>query len=161
MRALELQGKRFGRWTVIERVKSTPQGVLWSCICDCGNKGTVNARWLADGQSQSCGCLHRERTSESNRTHGHSISNTRTYVSWKAMLNRCTNPNGQDWKRYGARGIAVCERWRTFENFFADMGERPPDRTLDRYPNPCGNYEPGNCRWATTFEQRHNRRQDA
>jgi hypothetical protein len=73
------------------------------------------------------------------------------------MIQRCTNPNNIKYPAYGARGISVCERWRTFENFFADMGERPQGKTLDRHPDPAGNYEPVNCRWATPLEQRHNR----
>jgi hypothetical protein len=74
------------------------------------------------------------------------------------MIWRCDNPNGASWKYYGQRGITVCERWREFKNFLADMGERPSGKTIDRYPNKNGNYEPGNCRWATAKEQRANRR---
>ena len=72
------------------------------------------------------------------------------------MVQRCTNPNNHKWPRYGGRGITVCERWRTYENFLADMGPRPAGMTLDRYPNNDGNYEPGNCRWATPTEQQNN-----
>jgi hypothetical protein len=72
------------------------------------------------------------------------------------MIHRCTNPNATSYERYGGRGIAVCERWRSFENFLADMGERPEGKSIDRYPDNDGNYEPGNCRWATPKEQRAN-----
>jgi len=74
------------------------------------------------------------------------------------MIQRCTDPNSTGAKNYIERGISVCDRWRTFENFLTDMGERPKGRTLDRYPNNDGNYEPGNCRWATPSEQVRNSR---
>lgn len=91
-------------------------------------------------------------------SHGHTVGGfSPTYYSWASMLTRCTNPNSSGWKNYGARGITVCDRWRSFDNFLADMGDRPVGLTLDRKDND-GNYEPANCRWATPVEQARNKR---
>ena len=89
------------------------------------------------------------------RTHGR--SRTALYLRWQEMIQRCTNPKTAGWELYGGRGISVCGRWHKFENFLADMGEPPPGKTIDRINND-GNYEPGNCRWATQSEQNLNTR---
>lgn len=88
----------------------------------------------------------------------HGMSHTPTYRSWRAMRSRCEDPSRVNYPKYGGRGVRVCDRWKIFANFFEDMGVRPVGTTLDRYPNNDGNYEPGNCRWATPHEQRINQR---
>ena len=148
----EIGGKRFGRLVAMTTVEGRdPTRKMWLCKCDCGATATVRGSDLRAGDVKSCGCLARK--------HGHVGPDvpSPTYHSWQAMRQRCTNPNTVAWKYYGARGIRVCERWQTFVNFLADMGERPAGKTLDRID--CdGNYEPGNCRWATQAEQIRNRR---
>ena len=113
---------------------------------------------MSDGHSS-------EARGNSHPKHGHAWRNgerreTKTYVSWTCMNNRCRNPNFKMYSYYGGRGISVCERWRGgdgFVNFLADMGEAPPGMTLDRI-NTDGNYEPGNCRWVSQKDQMNNRR---
>jgi len=93
----------------------------------------------------------------SNGTLTHGLTHSRVFKSWDSMLQRCTNPNAPDYPRYGGKGITVCDKWRSFDAFYSDMGDRPEGTTLDRYPNKNGSYEPGNCRWATPLEQQLNR----
>lgn len=155
----DLAGQRFGRLLVV--CKATDVGARytsWLCACDCGVTSEILTGNLNNGTSRSCGCLKREVASKRFLTHGH--SGTPTHGCWMAMRQRCINPNANGYAHYGARGIAVCDRWlESFENFLADMGERPSLRhSIDRYPNNDGNYEPGNCRWATKTEQMRNTR---
>lgn len=86
------------------------------------------------------------------------MSRSRVYYVWSEMVRRCTNPRNPSYHNYGGRGVVVSQRWRNFENFLADMGERPTNKTLDRWPNNDGNYELANCRWATAQEQQSNKR---
>lgn len=105
-------------------------------------------------------CSYRCRNLVNSPKHGHNRPGQRsdTYQCWASMLQRCLNSGNRNYPNYGGRGIKVCQRWLAFGNFLADMGERPPGMSLDRYPDQNGNYEPGNCRWATPKEQMRNTR---
>lgn len=153
----DLSGRRFGLLVVDERVGTTEDSkALWRCRCDCGGESVVRGCYLRSGHTKSCGCQKGRRNGEAAAT-THGMSGTPTYGTWRKMIERCTNPNARQWEWYGGRGVTVCDRWRSFENFLADMGERPEGRTLDRV-DVNGNYEPGNCRWATWPEQCANKR---
>lgn len=151
-----LVGERFGRLTVVERLDSTERGhSMWLCRCDCGAEKSVLGTSLRKGATKSCGCLSKEITAQSHTTHGKSA--TRTFAIWRGMKTRCQNKNSISFKNYGGRGITVCERWMTFENFLADMGECPAGFSIDRI-DPNGNYEPRNCQWVSHKTQQNNRR---
>lgn len=163
----DLIGQTFGRLTVLARMtKIGEKNVRWLCYCTCGNKKLVYSANLVNGNVQSCGCLRKELNegNEFGLKHGHNRrpeygGQSPTYTTYYKMLDRCYNENNLHYDYYGGRGITVCDRWReSFENFLEDMGERPRGLTLDRYPDMNGNYEPGNCRWATKKEQAQNTR---
>lgn len=151
---------RYGKLLVIAATQSRGGGgsVVWRCICDCGNEALVSGSALHSGSTKSCGCLFIETARQkglAKRTHG--MTATPTYRAWSGAKDRCTNAKNKKYHLYGGRGISICPQWERFECFFADMGIAPLGESLDRI-DVDGNYEPGNCRWATQEDQQNNRR---
>lgn len=158
-KTIDITGKYFGYWKVIERAGSTERGkATWLCECKCGKRKIVTGDGLRSGKSESCGCKAIELSIERTKTHGK--TGTRLYKIWNQMIQRTTNKNIKDYKYYGGRGITVCKEWReSFEAFekWAEMNGYKENLTIDRKDNNKG-YEPGNCQWATRKQQSSNTR---
>ncbi len=152
---IDISGKSFGRWTVLQFDCSKRGEAYWICECNCGTVRSVNGYHLRSGRSTSCGCYSAELKSKNPRgiKHGLKKSNPRLYRIWQCMLNRCRRKNGTDYKVYGGRGISVCEEWHEFPAFYewARANGYSDDLTIDRI-NVDGNYEPSNCQWLTNAE---------
>lgn len=156
-RVQDLTGQTFGRLTVVKYAGKQGHNHIWHCRCECGVEKLVQAANLKSGGTKSCGCLAHEVWSAANQTHG--CTGSLTHTSWCSMKERCYRKNHHAYHNYGGRGIEVCARWKdSFENFLADMGERPSSKhSIEREDND-GNYCPTNCVWKTRKEQARNKR---
>lgn len=151
---IDLSGQRFGRLTVVSR--DPTRNHCWRCVCDCGVHKSIKGQNLREGRTRSCGCLNLQRMNERRRKHG--MWGSKEYWAWALAKNRCTNSKNKGYRNYGGRGIRMSEDWsNSFDAFLRDMGECPAGLSLDRINND-GNYEKGNCRWATTKQQMRNTR---
>lgn len=146
-----LPQSRYGRLSIIANAKGG-----WLCRCDCGTEKVVRAQALKSGSTKSCGC-YQKSVRRQPRTHG--MTYTAIYRLWVSMKDRCYRESVPNYPFYGGRGIKVCERWHTFTNFYADMGQRPDGHSLNRINND-GDYEPANCRWSKLSEQSRNTRRN-
>ena len=158
-KVVDLTGKRFGKWSVIYRAENNKKGAaMWHCKCDCGYERDVLGTNLRLGRTNGCMRCMCGHTKQSG------VSNTKIYKVWRNMKQRCFYEKDKSYKDYGSRGITVCDEWKNdFQAFYDYVSKLPhfgeKGYSLDRINNN-GNYEPNNVRWATAYEQTHNRRKN-
>lgn len=147
----DISGQKFGRLTAVWPAGRKNRAVIWFCVCDCGGMTHIRKADLCRGHNVGCGC----RVAESQFKPTHGMTHTSEWNSYSDAKNRCTNFKHHAWKDYGGRGIKFL--FKSFEEFYTELGPRPPKLQLDRINNN-GHYEKGNVRWATVKQQANNRR---